>query len=286
MADWISAHEPGIRGGIFSAVLVLMALWEILAPRRALTRSKAARWGNNLALVALNTFILRIVFPAGAVGVAAFAASREWGLLSLVALPAWLEVVFAVVALDLVIWTQHVLVHAVPALWRLHRVHHADPDYDLTTGARFHPLEIVLSMFIKFAAILLIGPSVLAVIAFEVVLNATSMFNHGNVSLPPALDRALRLVVVTPDMHRVHHSVEDDETNSNFGFNLTWWDFLFGTYRAQPRRGHTEMDIGIRDFTQPAQVTWLPGLLLMPFKGHLDRYVINRRQWTVQDKPL
>lgn len=286
MAEWISGHEIGIRGGAFAAVLSLMALWEILAPRRPLARSKAARWGNNLALVAMNAFILRILFPAGAVGVAAFAIARGWGLLSLVAWPAWLEAVFAIIALDFVVWTQHVLIHAVPALWRLHRVHHADPEYDVTTGARFHPLEIVLSMLIKFAAILLIGPPVLAVIAFEVLLNATSMFNHGNVRLPLALDRALRLVVVTPDMHRVHHSVEDDETNSNFGFNLTWWDFLFGTYRAQPRRGHTEMDIGIRDFTQPPQVTWLPGLLLMPFKGHLDRYVINRRQWAEQEKPL
>ncbi len=284
MAEWVSGHEMGVRACAFGAVLLLMAAWEIVAPRRPLARSKLARWGNNLTLVALNAFIVRVLFPAGAVGVAAFADVRGWGLLSLVALPSWLAGLLTIIALDLVVWTQHVLVHAIPALWRLHRVHHADPDYDLTTGARFHPLEIALSMVIKFGAIFLIGPSVVAVIIFEVLLNATSMFNHGNVRLPPALDRALRLVFVTPDMHRVHHSVEDDEANSNFGFNLTWWDFLFGTYRGQPRRGHTGMVIGIRDFTQPAQVTWLPGLLLMPFKGRIDRYTINRRQWNAQEK--
>lgn len=285
MAEWVSGHEMGIRACAFGAAVLLMAVWEIVAPRRPLVRSKVARWGNNLALVALNGIIVRVLFPAGAIGVAAFAEGRGWGLLSLVALPPWLEGLLAIIVLDLVVWTQHVLVHAIPALWRIHRVHHADPDYDLTTGVRFHPLEIVLSMVIKFGAIVLIGPPVVAVILFEVLLNATSMFNHGNVKLPTALDRGLRLVFVTPDMHRVHHSVEDDETNSNFGFNLTWWDFLFGTYRGQPRCGHTRMVIGIRDFTQPAQVIWLPGLLLMPFKGRIDRYAINRRQWNAPERP-
>jgi len=260
-----------------------MVAWEVLAPRRQLTASKPVRWANNLALVALNTAIVRMLFPAGAIGVAAFADARGWGVLSLVALPTWVEGLLAVVALDLAIWLQHVMVHAVPALWRLHRVHHADPDYDLTTGARFHPFEIVLSMLIKFTAIIVIGPSVLAVMVFEVVLNATSMFNHGNVRLPLALDRVLRCFVVTPDMHRVHHSVEDDETNSNFGFNLPWWDFLFGTYRAQPRSGHTGMTIGIRDYTQAREVTWLPGMLLLPFRGAITRYAINRRQWTTEE---
>ncbi|MCB1726887.1 MAG: sterol desaturase family protein, partial [Gammaproteobacteria bacterium] len=239
--DWLLAHEPAVRLTFFVGVFVLVALFEIAAPRRALTVSKVMRWGNNISLVVFNTVLLRLLFPAAAVGMAAFAAERGWGLLNYVELPFWVATLVAVVALDFVIWLQHVMVHAIPVLWRLHRVHHADPDYDVTTGARFHPIEIILSMLIKFATIAVLGPPVVAVILFEVLLNATAMFNHGNVRLPEAVDRVLRLFVVTPDMHRVHHSVEDDETNSNFGFSLPWWDRLFGTYRAQPRGGHEGM---------------------------------------------
>jgi sterol desaturase/sphingolipid hydroxylase (fatty acid hydroxylase superfamily) len=186
----------------------------------------------------------------------------------------------AVIAMDFVIWVQHVMVHAVPALWRLHRVHHADLDYDVTTGARFHPIEIVLSMLIKFATITVLGPPVVAVVIFEVLLNATAMFNHGNIRLPLGIDRVLRLFVVTPDMHRVHHSVEDDETNSNFGFNLPWWDRLFGTYRDQPRAGHVAMKIGIHDHTDPREVDRLDGMLILPFKGEITDYAINRRNYS------
>jgi sterol desaturase/sphingolipid hydroxylase (fatty acid hydroxylase superfamily) len=277
--DWLVAYEPGIRLGFFVGVFVLVALWEVYAPRRAPTLSKAMRWTNNLGLVALNTVVLRLIFPAAAVGMAAFAAGEGWGLLNYYELPYWLAVLLAVVVLDFVIWLQHVMVHAIPVLWRLHRVHHADPDYDLTTGARFHPLEIILSMLIKFATIAVLGPPVLAVIIFEVLLNGTAMFNHANARLPARVDRVLRWIVVTPDMHRVHHSVEDDETNSNFGFNLPWWDRLFGTYRDQPRGGHEAMTIGIRGYNQPREVSWLPGLMVLPFRGRISGYVINRRQW-------
>jgi sterol desaturase/sphingolipid hydroxylase (fatty acid hydroxylase superfamily) len=276
---FIHDHEPAIRLASFLGMFGLMALWELLAPRRALTVSKALRWASNLGIVALNTLLLRLLFPAAAAGVAAVAATRGWGVLNIYPVPPLLSLVVAVVALDFVIWVQHVLVHAVPVLWRLHRVHHADLDYDLTTGARFHPLEILLSMLIKFAAILVVGPPVVAVVIFEVVLNASSMLNHGNVRLPAALDRWLRWVLVTPDMHRVHHSVEDDETNSNFGFNLSLWDRLLGTYRDQPRAGHTGMTIGIRDHRSPRQVDTLPGMLALPFQGPVGAYPINRRQW-------
>lgn len=194
-------------------------------------------------------------------------------------MPYWLAVVVSVIVLDFVVWLQHVMVHAVPLFWRLHRMHHADLDFDVTTGARFHPLEIILSMLIKFAAIVVLGPPVIAVIIFEVLLNATAMFNHGNIRLPLKLDRVLRWFVVTPDMHRVHHSVEDDEANSNFGFNLPWWDRLFGTYRDQPRGGHDGMTIGIRKYREPQQVSWLNGMLILPFKGKISDYAINRRQW-------
>jgi sterol desaturase/sphingolipid hydroxylase (fatty acid hydroxylase superfamily) len=280
MQDIITAHESAIRLGFFFGVFGLMAVWELAAPRRALRVSRAVRWTSNLGLVVLNTLLLRLLVPATALGMATAAASHGWGLLHQVQVPFWLAVLASVVILDFVIWLQHVMVHAVPLLWRLHRVHHADPDYDLTTGARFHPLEILLSMLIKLAAVALLGPPLVAVVIFEVLLNATAMFNHGNVRLPAGLDRVLRLFVVTPDMHRVHHSVEDDETNSNFGFNLPWWDRLLGTYRDQPRGGHEAMVIGIRDHTDPREVARLPGMLALPFRRHVRDYAINRRRWS------
>jgi len=283
ISDWIIGHEPAVRLGIFLGMFGLMALWEVAAPRRRLDRSKPLRWANNIALVVLNTLVLRLLFPAAAVGMALLAQQQGWGLLNIHPLPLWLAVTISVVALDLIIYLQHVMVHAVPALWRLHRVHHADPDFDVTTGARFHPIEIILSMLIKFAAILVLGPPVLAVILFEVLLNATSMFNHGNVRIPRPIDRVLRWFVVTPDMHRVHHSVEDDETNSNFGFNLPWWDHLLGTYRDQPRAGHDGMTIGIHGFSEPTRVTRLDGMLWLPFVGKVTDYAINRRNWSNPD---
>jgi sterol desaturase/sphingolipid hydroxylase (fatty acid hydroxylase superfamily) len=278
-------HEPRIRLAAFLAVFVAMALWELLAPRRALTVPKAVRWASNLGLVALNTVLLRLVFPSAAVGAALAAESRDWGVLNQVDLPPWLAVVAAVVVLDLAIYLQHVMVHAVPALWRLHRVHHADLDFDLTTGARFHPIEILLSMVIKLAVVVLVGAPAVAVLVFEVLLNATATFNHSNVRLPAGLDRVMRWVVVTPDMHRVHHSVEDDETNSNFGFNLPWWDRLLGTYRAQPRAGHEAMTIGIRTYRDPKLCAWLPGMLVLPFLGKVSEYAINRRRWAGPEAP-
>lgn len=284
MDQFIQTYEPTIRLASFLGIFGLMALWELIAPRRTLTVSKSVRWANNLGLVALNTLVLRMLFPAAAVGVAALAQERGWGLLNIYPLHPALALVLAVVALDLVIWLQHVMVHAVPALWRLHRVHHADLDYDLTTGARFHPLEIILSMLIKFGTILVLGPSVVAVVIFEVLLNASSMFNHGNVRLPESVDRILRWIIVTPDMHRVHHSVLEDETNSNFGFNLSLWDRLFGTYRDQPRAGHLGMTIGILDYRDPRDASWLPGLLTMPFRGAITGYAINRRQWSKDER--
>jgi sterol desaturase/sphingolipid hydroxylase (fatty acid hydroxylase superfamily) len=276
---FVLANETAIRLGFFVGMLALIGAWEIVAPRRALTLSKAQRWPGNLGLVALNTVLLRLIFPLAGAGMAAFCAENGWGILNHFQVPAILTVPLAVIALDFVIWLQHVMVHAVPLFWRLHRVHHADPDYDVTTGARFHPLEIVLSMLIKFAAIVVLGPPVVAVVIFEVLLNATAMFNHGNIGLPATLDRVLRRVMVTPDMHRIHHSIEDDETNSNFGFNLPWWDRLFGTYRDQPRAGQLGMAIGIRDHADPREVSRLDGMLLLPFRGEIKDYAINRRSF-------
>jgi len=281
----VLSHEPAIRLGFFLGVFAVVALWEVAAPRRALTVSKTLRWASNLGLVALNTVMLRLLFPLAAVGVAAFCVQNGWGLINHFRVPFAIAVPLAVIAMDFVIWLQHVMVHAVPALWRLHRVHHADLDYDLTTGARFHPIEIILSMLIKFATIVVLGPPVVAVVIFEALLNATAMFNHGNIRLPAGVDRVLRWFVVTPDMHRVHHSVEDDETNSNFGFNLPWWDRLFGTYRDQPRAGHVGMSIGIHGYDNPREVDRLDGMLLLPFKGEITDYAINRRNYSTGAKP-
>ena len=278
--DVILQNEMLIRLGFFFGIFAVMAVWEVLAPRRALTVSKAVRWANNLGLVFFNSFILRLIFPAAAVGMAAFTSEQGWGIFNYYDVSPVVAVVASVVAMDFMIYLQHIMVHAVPMLWRLHRVHHADLDFDVTTGARFHTFEIMLSMLIKFATIAVLGPPIVAVVIFEVVLNATAMFNHSNVRLAPGLYRVLRWIVVTPDMHRVHHSVEDDEANSNFGFNLPWWDRLFGTYRDQPRAGHENMIIGIHTYRNPRLVLWLHGMLWLPFIGQINSYAINRRQWS------
>ncbi len=278
--DRLIEHEVTLRLTFFVGVFAIMALWEILAPRRALTVSKITRWVNNLAIVALNTVLVRLLFPAAAIGVALLGEQQNWGLMNYYQVPFVPAVIISVILMDLVIYLQHVMVHAIPVLWRLHRVHHADLDYDVTTGTRFHPIEIILSMLIKFTSIVVLGAPVLAVLIFEVLLSATAMFNHANVRLPLGLDRVLRWLLVTPDMHRVHHSVEDDEANSNFGFNLPWWDRLFGTYRDQPRGGHQKMVLGIHNNRDPRQVDRLPGMLMLPFKGKISSYSINRRNWS------
>ena len=239
-----------IRFALFAGVVVLMATWELLAPRRrhAVVGSRRHRWPANFGVTFLNGALLKLLIPLGALGVAVVAETRHWGLFNQLAVPLWLAVLLSVLLLDLLIYAQHVVFHFVPLFWRFHRMHHADRDLDVSSGGRFHTLEILLSAVIKMAAVVALGAPALAVLIFEVLLNATAMFNHSNVYLPPAADRWLRHFVVTPDMHRVHHSVERAETNSNFGFNLPWWDRLFGTYRAQPRRGHQDMVIGLEQF--------------------------------------
>jgi sterol desaturase/sphingolipid hydroxylase (fatty acid hydroxylase superfamily) len=266
MTGTIVTHEPLIRLGTSVAVLLTMMLWEFAAPRRPQHYHRAQRWPHNLLLVALDSAAVRLLVPLGAVGAALVSGERGWGLFNLLRLPSWLEIVLAVLVLDLVIYFQHRLFHAVPWLWRLHRVHHADLEFDVTTGVRFHPLEILLSMGIKLVAVVFLGAPALAVLIFEVLLNVTSLFNHGNVRLPKWLDRRLRLLVVTPEMHRVHHSIIRREIDSNFGFNLPWWDHLFGTYCAQPAAGHLGMTIGIDAFREARELR-LDRLLLQPFRS-------------------
>jgi sterol desaturase/sphingolipid hydroxylase (fatty acid hydroxylase superfamily) len=264
MTEFILTHEAGIRLSFFCAVLAVMLGWEWAAPRRALSARPAVRWSSNFGLVVAGALLVRLAFPVAAVGAAVIAAERGWGLFNALALPPELTIVLSVVVLDLVIYAQHVGFHKVPVLWRLHRMHHSDVDIDATTGVRFHPFEIALSMAIKMAMILILGAPAVAVVIFEVLLNATAMFNHGNVKLPQAVDRALRRVIVTPDFHRVHHSVHRDETDSNYGFNLSVWDRLFRTYRPQPRDGHETMTIGLDIFRAPRQ-RHLDKLLIQPF---------------------
>jgi sterol desaturase/sphingolipid hydroxylase (fatty acid hydroxylase superfamily) len=265
--DFVLQREAMVRLGIFAFVFIIMLAWELLAPRRKLSVSKSLRWLNNLGLFALNSLLLRLLFPAAAVGIALAVADKGWGLFNLLALPFWLEVVAAVLLLDLAIYLQHLLMHRVPLLWRLHRVHHADLDIDLTTGSRFHTIEIIVSMLIKGVVILFLGPALIAVLVFEVLLNGMAIFNHANISLPPAVERVVRYLFVTPDMHRVHHSVIKRETNSNYGFNLSIWDRMFRTYIDQPEKGHDKMTIGIAEFRDAKQVDQLPGMLVLPFVG-------------------
>ena len=270
------SQEPMVRMGAFASIFVLMALWELAAPRRERHVSKGYRWLNNLGIVAVDSIAVRVVFPTAAVGVALFAEAQGWGLLRLLEIPYWLVIVLSVIILDFAVWAQHVFFHAVPALWRLHRMHHADLEFDITTGLRFHPVEILLSMFIKAGVIVMLGVPALAVLLFEVLLNATSVFNHGNVRMPQRLERVLRWIVVTPEMHRVHHSWYANETNSNFGFNLPWWDRIFGTYRAQPRDGHEGMTVGLNLFRDPKELG-LDRMLWQPFHGPTHSYPINAR---------
>ena len=229
--------------------------------------SKKQRWVSNLGLFVLNTIVLRLFFPAAAVGLAMATSEMGLGLFNHLELPFWIEVIIAILLLDLAIYLQHILMHKIPLLWRLHRVHHADLDFDLTTGSRFHTIEIIVSMLIKWGVILLLGPALIAVLIFEVLLNGMAIFNHANVSLPAGVERVVRCLLVTPDMHRVHHSVLKHETDSNYGFNLSLWDRLFRTYKDQPEKGHDDMTIGLAEFRDAGQVDRLPGMLALPFVG-------------------
>jgi len=276
MTNFVVSNEATIRIAFFIGIFLVVALLELVVARRSLTTSKASRWSGNIGIVIINTILLRLLFPAGAVGMAVWVERQGWGMLNNAALTYWLKVALSVVLLDFVIYLQHVMFHAVPLLWRLHMMHHADMDYDVTTGTRFHPIEIIISMGIKASAIIVLGAPALAVIIFEILLNGTAMFNHGNFFIPLGIDRIARLLVVTPDMHRVHHSVFPSEANSNFGFNLPWWDRLMGTYRAQPSKGHDGMTIGLNQFRNPSKLT-LPWMLILPFIGKPGTYAINRR---------
>ncbi len=266
MNMFIIDHEIFIRLGSFFGVFSLLVFWESRAPRRVLTQSKSMRWFGNLSITFLNSLLVRVVLPITATGVALFSAKSRLGVFNNVTMAPWMAGLIALVALDLTIYTQHLLFHKIPLFWRLHRMHHTDLDIDVTTGARFHPVEIMLSIGIKMSVVVILGVPAWSILAFEVLLNATSMFNHSNILMDREIDRKLRTFLVTPDMHRVHHSVITRETDSNFGFNLPWWDRLFGTYHAQPAAGHEAMTIGLANYRDPKWLT-LPWMLAVPFSG-------------------
>ncbi len=259
-------QESYFRAVFFLVVLIGVAGWEVYVPRRKLLITKWVRWWNNLALMFINTLLLRLLVPVTATGIAAYAADNQWGLFNQLEMSAWLAVSLSIILLDLAIYGQHLALHAFAPFWKLHRAHHADLDLDVTTGLRFHPLEMLLSTLFKLIVIVLIGAPVLSVLLFEIILNAMAMFNHGNIALPGKLDHFLRYIIVTPDMHRVHHSVIPAEMNCNFGFNLAIWDRLFVTYRDQPQDGHEQMMIGLLRWRNPKFCIQLMNILRMPFE--------------------
>lgn len=263
--EYLITNEPSIRLGVFLSILVVMMLLEVLVPKRKLTCNKPYRWVNNISLVAFNTLLLRLVMPAGAVGVALYCKQHSLGLFNYLNVSLLLTMVASIFIMDLVIYWQHRMFHSIPVLWKLHRVHHIDQDIDVTTGARFHPIEIILSVLIKMLVVLLLGAPVEAVILFEIILNATAMFNHSNVHIPAVLDKWIRWVLVTPDMHRVHHSQIRRETDSNFGFNVPWWDRIFSSYQDQPKLGHDKMNIGVKGFDDMNRSQNIFKLLIHPF---------------------
>ena len=267
-------NEIIVRIGFFFGILAFVAIWELIAPRRRLATSKPVRWRDNLAIVLIGTIVVRLLIPITPVAAALLLQERNGGLLNFFDLPYWAAVIIGFIVLDLAN-LQHVMFHTVPVLWRLHMMHHADLDFDLTTGLRFHPIEIILSMILKMTVIVALGPPVVAALTFEILLNGMAMFNHGNIAIPIIMDKWLRWLVVTPDMHRVHHSVVIRETNSNYGFNLSIWDRLFGTYLPQPAKGHLDMTIGLSQFRDHRRLT-LPWLLILPIVGDVGKQPINK----------
>ena len=277
--DYLTDHELVTRFVVFLGVFVSLATLETIAPRRRNQLSRWLRWTSNVAILGIGNGLLRLTFPVLSVGMALIAQRHGWGLFNAFHAPTAIALLGSVLLLDLAIYLQHVMFHAVPTLWRLHRMHHADLEFDVSTGLRFHPIEIVLSMMLKLVVVVAVGPPVIAVLLFELLLNVSSMFNHSNIRIPVSVDRVLRRLVVTPDMHRVHHSIDRRETNSNFGFNFPWWDRLFGTYFAQPRAGHESMTIGIERFRTPRDLR-LDRMLIQPFLGPADSYALERTSST------
>lgn len=279
MKELIFEHETIIRLGSFFGIFALLAIWEISSPKRQLLNLRRFRWFSNIGLIVISNVLIRFIIPTAAVGIAVHAEQEQLGFLyHIEKLPELMHFILAFILMDLAIYFQHIMFHALPMFWRFHRVHHSDLDCDITTGVRFHPFEIILSILFKFVVIISIGAPVLAVVIFEVILNAASMFTHSNIKIPAKIESITRWVIVTPDMHRIHHSIDESETNSNFGFFISIWDRLFGTYIKTPTKGHEQMEIGLQDFREPKwqNLRWL---IYLPFVSKITSYAINKRQY-------
>lgn len=278
MLELIQQNETAIRLTVFLGVFLLLAAWEISSPLRTLTTARTKRWFNNIALIITGTLLLRFVFPTAAIGIAILIEKNHWGILNYNQVPDGLRLILAIILLDLSIYFQHVMFHTLPLLWRFHSVHHSDHELDVTTGLRFHPFEILISMLVKFMTIAALGAPVLAVIIFEIILNATSMFTHSNIRINSTLERIIRWAFVTPNMHWSHHSVVENETNSNFGFNLSIWDRIFGTYLDAPASGTDGLTLGLTQFNDHPKWRRFRWLLYMPFVTEVTSYAINQRR--------
>ena len=278
VTQFIGTHEGTIRLSVFLGLVFVLGLSEWAKPRRKRVLSQGQRWFTNFAIAILDSVIVRLLFPAAAVGVALWAQANGYGLFNVLQVPLWLSILISFVVLDFAVWLSHLLSHKVPVFWRFHRMHHSDRDLDVSSALRFHPVEIVGSMLWKVAWVVALGAPAVAVILFEIVLNGTAIFNHANLKLPLAVDRILRLLVVTPDMHRVHHSIIHTETDSNYGFNLPWWDRLFGTYTDQPSLGHEGMTVGLEEWqdSQPANLVWTLKVPLLALESGDQKSAINK----------
>ena len=277
MKEVFFEYESYIRLGSFLGIFALLTIWEISSPKRELLQLRRFRWFSNIGLVVLSSVLIRFILPTAAVGVALHVEQEQLGFLNLYELPFIVQFIFAFILMDLAIYFQHVMFHALPLFWRFHRVHHSDLDCDITTGLRFHPFEMIISIVFKFLIIASIGAPVLAVVFFEIILNAASMFTHSNIKIPSAIEKMVRWFIVTPDMHRIHHSIKENETNSNFGFFISIWDRLLGTYIQEPEQGHDNMQIGLQRFREPKwqNLRWL---IYLPFVDKINDYSINKRQ--------
>ncbi len=282
MQEFIFQYEGYIRLGAFLGILALLAIWEISSPKRKLLELRRFRWFSNIGLVVISSLLIRFIIPTAAVGVAIYAEKAQLGFLNHSDFPFYIHFIIAFVLMDLSIYFQHVMFHALPMFWRFHRVHHSDLDCDVTTGLRFHPFEIIISIIFKFVVIISVGVPVIAVVLFEIILNAASMFTHSNIRIPQFIEPLVRWFIVTPDMHRIHHSMEENETNSNFGFFISAWDRLFGTYIAYPEKGHEKMEIGLSFFREPKwqNLRWL---IYLPFVDTIHGYAINKRTHKKED---
>lgn len=276
MKELFFEYETVIRLGSFLGLFALFALWEIASPRRKLLELRRFRWINNFGLIIISSVLVRFIFPTAAVGIALLVEENHWGFLYSFGLPFPVHFFAAFILMDLSLYFQHIMFHALPLFWRFHRVHHSDLDCDITTGLRFHPFEMVISILIKFVTIASIGAPVIAVVIFEIILNAAAMFTHSNIKMTKSIESLLRWFIVTPDMHRIHHSLNVYETNNNFGFFISIWDRFFGTYLKQPEKGHENMQIGLKNFRKGRwqDLRWL---IYLPFVSRLDDYAINKR---------